>query len=209
MIDETANIQTAVSSILLSKTCEQSSGQGSCVRAVQWAGRHSCLPASLARELLAASAPRPLPAPASLAPPPAVDNGVICASEQSVVVVDEVRARLPRRPPQLWHAAAAALRLPPTPPLLWARRLPRGGGAAAATTTAAPAAACLWQHCRWAGMLNQSINQSLLLQVYEQVKAEFIRRGAYFLTEEEKGKVGWPGRIPVDGRSLAPPCSTP
>ncbi|PSC69509.1 bifunctional acetaldehyde-alcohol dehydrogenase [Micractinium conductrix] len=72
VIDETANIQTAVSSILLSKT---------------------------------------------------FDNGVICASEQSVVVVDEV---------------------------------------------------------------------------YEQVKAEFIRRGAYFLTEEEKGKVR--SKIFINGR---------
>lgn len=108
VIDETADVQTAVSSILLSKASRRRQ-LGSRLAATRRgvAGTERGLLAYPARMRTWHTLPPPT-LPHMLAPharaPPALqtfDNGVICASEQSVVVVDsvydKVREELVRR----------------------------------------------------------------------------------------------------------------
>lgn len=174
---ETANVQMAVPSILVSK-----------VRALRyhwWPVPLACWPPTRLGIRLAAWCCLLPATPACLSVPQTFDHGVICASEQSIVVVDEVRPRFLALAVGPGIADFALCSIGVCKLCLAAST---DGSMPAAHFTSAVHA------CQAAAHKPATCHRSLTPQVYDAVKAELMLRGAYFLKdEEEKDRVGGHG----------------
>lgn len=135
--------------------------------------------------------------------PQTFDNGVICASEQSVVVVDQVRVRL------WWMHHLTCGGWLRTRLLLQLLLLLVVGQAQTVWVWFGTGLVCLdclsagvhgglcvplSRCCRSSGGQQPAVSCDaaaplIRLQVYDAVREEFATRGAYFLNEEEREKV--------------------